>query len=93
MQQLHGCSITWQQSINRVTVALISWLCGGLGFWWHCGTRSSAPRRILLQASRRWCCRRGDGEGRSRRRRCAARLAGRNWTHDVKEYHFEKGPN
>lgn len=34
VQQLNGTSITWQQAINRVTVGIISWLCGGLGIWW-----------------------------------------------------------
>lgn len=34
VQQINGTSITWQQAINRVTVGIVSWLCGGLGIWW-----------------------------------------------------------
>lgn len=34
VQQPDGRSITWRQSIIRVTIGLLSWLCGGLGIWW-----------------------------------------------------------
>lgn len=34
VEQPDGTSITWRQAINRVSFALIGWLCGGLGVWW-----------------------------------------------------------
>ena len=34
VQQLDGTSITWRQATTRVSISLVSWLCGGLGIWW-----------------------------------------------------------
>lgn len=41
VQQPDGRSITWRQSIIRVTVGLLSWLCGGLGIWWALWNKQS----------------------------------------------------
>lgn len=52
IQQPDGRSITWQQSINRVTVALISWLCGGLGIWWALWDKQSRTWQDIASGTR-----------------------------------------
>ncbi len=60
VQQLNGTSITWQQAINRVTVGLIAWLCGGLGIWWALWDKqsrtwpdiASGTRTVMLPKNR-----------------------------------------
>jgi uncharacterized RDD family membrane protein YckC len=34
IQQPNGAPITWRQAVIRFVLALLSWGCLGLGFWW-----------------------------------------------------------
>ena len=52
VQQPDGRSNTWQQSLNRVTVALISWLCGGLGIWWALWDKQSRTWQDIASGTR-----------------------------------------
>lgn len=52
VQQLDGTSITWRQAINRVSVSLISWLCGGLGIWWALWDRQSRTWADIASGTR-----------------------------------------
>ena len=52
VQQRDGTSITWRQAINRVSVSLISWLCGGLGIWWALWDRQSRTWADIASGTR-----------------------------------------
>lgn len=52
VQQPNSTSITWQQAINRVTVGLFAWLCGGLGIWWALWDKESRTWQDIASGTR-----------------------------------------
>ena len=52
VQQPDGTSITWRQSVIRVSIALVSWLLGGLGIWWSLWDRQSRTWPDIVSGTR-----------------------------------------
>lgn len=52
VQQPDGTSITWRQAINRVSFALLGWLCGGLGIWWALWDKESRTWADIVSGTR-----------------------------------------
>lgn len=52
VEQPDGTSITWRQAINRVSFALIGWLCGGLGVWWALWDKQSRTWADIVSGTR-----------------------------------------
>lgn len=52
VEQLDGTSITWRQAINRVSISLVSWLCGGLGIWWAIWDKQSRTWADIVSGTR-----------------------------------------
>lgn len=52
VQQPDGTSITWRQAIMRVSVSLVSWLCGGLGIWWALWDKQSRTWADIASGTR-----------------------------------------
>lgn len=52
VQQLDGTSITWRQAVTRVSIALVSWLLGGLGIWWALWDKQSRTWADIVSGTR-----------------------------------------
>lgn len=52
VQQPDGSSITWRQSLIRVSIALVGWLLGGLGTWWALWDKQSRTWADILSGTR-----------------------------------------
>ena len=52
VQQADGTSITWRQATTRVSIALVSWLCGGLGIWWALWDKQSRTWADIVSSTR-----------------------------------------
>ena len=52
VQQPDGTSITWRQAVIRVSMALVSWLLGGLGIWWALWDRQSRTWADIVSGTR-----------------------------------------
>lgn len=52
IQQPDGTSITWRQATTRVSISLVSWLCGGLGIWWALWDKQSRTWADIVSGSR-----------------------------------------
>lgn len=52
VEQLNGTSITWRQAAQRVSFALLGWLCVGLGTWWALWDKQSRTWADIVSGTR-----------------------------------------